>query len=85
MPVHPTLEILAAWKLEGFERFVDRKPKPADLIVPALPRRQEERQRALTQREPHAFVGSTKTSSASGSAHAPAQRTPDVHLDRAYR
>jgi integrase len=38
MPVHPTLaKVLAEWKLEGFERFVGRKPKPEDLIVPALP------------------------------------------------
>ena len=39
MPVHPTLaKVLAEWKLEGFERFVGRKPKPEDLIVPALPK-----------------------------------------------
>ena len=38
MPVHPTLaKILASWKLEGFERYVGRKPKPDDLIVPAKP------------------------------------------------
>ena len=38
MPVHPTLaRMLAEWKLEGFERFVGRKPRPDDLIVPARP------------------------------------------------
>ena len=36
MPVHPTLaKILAAWKLDGFERLTGRKPQPDDLIVPS--------------------------------------------------
>ncbi|MBV8761509.1 MAG: site-specific integrase [Deltaproteobacteria bacterium] len=40
MPVHPTLaKILAAWKLEGFERFMGRPPKPEDLIVPSRQKR----------------------------------------------
>jgi hypothetical protein len=33
--VHPTLaKILAEWKLEGFERYMGRKPTADDLIVP---------------------------------------------------
>jgi len=36
MPVHPTLaKILAEWKLEGFERFIGRKPQADDLIIPS--------------------------------------------------
>ena len=36
MPVHPTLaKIIAAWKLEGFERYMGRKPQADDLIVPS--------------------------------------------------
>ena len=36
MPVHPTLaKILAAWKLEGFERYIGRKPKADDMIIPS--------------------------------------------------
>lgn len=36
LPVHPALaEILAAWKAEGFERFLGRQPQPEDPIVPA--------------------------------------------------
>ncbi len=40
MPVHPTLaKILAAWKLEGFEHYMGRKPTPDDLIMPSRHKR----------------------------------------------
>ncbi len=36
IPVHAALAaILAAWKAEGWERFMGRPPKPEDLIVPS--------------------------------------------------
>lgn len=35
MPVHPTLaQILAAWRLSGFEQLTGRQPRPEDPIVP---------------------------------------------------
>jgi integrase len=37
VPVHPVLaSVLATWKLEGFELYLGRKPKPDDYIVPRL-------------------------------------------------
>ena len=36
MPVHPTLaQILAAWRLSGFEQLTGRSPRPDDPIVPS--------------------------------------------------
>ncbi len=38
VPVHPVLaSMLAEWKLSGWERFMGRKPKPDDLVVPYPP------------------------------------------------
>lgn len=35
IPIHPELQrILAAWKLEGWPRFMRRHPRPDDLVVP---------------------------------------------------
>jgi AraC-like DNA-binding protein len=37
VPVHPALgRLLAEWRLAGFERFTGRRPRPEDLILPAL-------------------------------------------------
>jgi integrase len=57
MPVHPTLaKLLAEWKLEGFERYMGRKPMPEDMIAPSRHKR--------PATSTTCCGGSTKTSSA---------------------
>lgn len=39
MPIHPTLAaVLAEWRMEGFERWFGRPPRPTDYIVPETSR-----------------------------------------------